>query len=372
MKLAIVALAAVAAVCPAQIAYLADSNTDILHTVDLNTGAATTVGSTLPLGTPSGLAHDGTTLFTLDLGGGALASLDTATGAPTTIGTTGLSGWQDIIWDPQTNQFFGVNQNNTLHAIDTAGNATLVGSTTGGLLTALAYDSTGTLWAVDFFGGSLGTLDTNTAVFTILSTTINGIQGMSFDPVTGVLYASSTNTDSLYTVDTATGVATLVGPHGNGVQFGKGFRIESAVPCQVVEYQTNSPPSTLDIDGVLAAPCVRAVTNLPIGAVGTVSFASTNVGFPYDAGVVLAPLIDVSGGAITTGLGQIVNINPGAGATLFLNGGVNLSLIVPFAGNFTLPVSSGFPLTASIQMINVDPVFPEGFLLSQGCELRIP
>lgn len=374
---ALVVVGLVVAVSPAQTLYLADSNTDTLHTIDITTGAATTVGSTgstnaAGIGTPSGLAHDGVSLYTLDLGGGELATLDTTTGVPTVLGSTALSGWQDITWDPSTGLFYGVNQNGTLHSIDLLGNATLIGSTTPfGLVTAIAFDSAGALWGIDFSSGALGTLSTATGAFTQVSTsTVNNIQGMSFHPGSGILYANSTTTDSLYIIDPLTGTAVLVGAHGNGVAFGKGLRFEYSVPCPLVEYQTNSPPSTLDVDGVIAGPCTRAVTVKPLGSSGTINLASTNVGLPWDAGILSAPLLSASGGALITGLGQIVNLDI-SGPVSFLNGGSTLSLSTVWGSNFTLNfVTPAAPGTFSMQMLNVDPGFPDGFLLSQGSELQ--
>lgn len=368
-------LAFFAAMLPAQTLFLVDSGTDTLYTVDENTGLATAVGPTgsAGLGTPCGLAHDGTDLYTLDLSGGEVMTLDTATGTPTFIGTTALSGWQDITWDPASQQFYAVNQNNTLYSIDLLGNPTLVGTTTGAsLLTAMAFDNTGTLWAMDFSVGNIGTLDLTTGAYTVVAGgTVTGVQGMSFHPATGVLYASSTNTDSLYIVDPATGTSTLVGAHGANVAFAKGMRFQLAVPCPVPQYQTNSPPSTLDVDGVLAAPCNRAVTIKPLNSMGTANFASTNVGQPWEAGIANAPLITFSGGAITTGLGQIVNLDIAGGGVSYLNGGSVLSLGTTWTTNFSLNFQApATPTTFSIQMLNIDPTFPDGFLLSQGCEMQ--
>ena len=174
----------------------------------------------------------------------------------------------------------------------------------------------------------------------------------------------------MYIIDPVTGTTTLVGPHGNGVAFGKGLRFEFTVPCPVVEYQTNSLTSALDVDGVLAASCSRAITIKPLGSAGVVNFASTNVGLPWDAAYLNAPLISASGGAYTTGLGQIVNLNIGASPT-FLNGGSTLGLGTPWASNFTINFNApSAPATFSIQMVNIDPGFPDGFLLSQGCEMQ--
>jgi len=358
----------------AQTLFLCDSNNDILYTCDPSTGAATTVGSTLPMGTPCGLAHDGTSLFALDLGGtGGLYSLSTATGAPTLIGNTNLAGWQDIAWDATTSQFFAVNQNDTLHSINTAGTSTLVGSTPSvHLITGIACDNNGTLWGIDFSGtGALGTIDKNTAVFTVVHpSTISGIQGIAFHPVTNTLYATSTNTDSLYTIDVVTGVVTLIGSHGAGVQFAKGMTF--AATCTFPPYQVNSPYASLTINGVASTGCLPAITNVPGGATVVVAFSSINLGFGFEAVISLGPLLPAFGGALITANGQILNVNLAAPGLLFLNGGAS-PVFQPFPGNFTLSfVAPPGPFTASIQMAVADPIHPDGFVLSQGGQIVIP
>jgi hypothetical protein len=359
----------------AQTLFLADSNNDILYTCDPSTGAATTVGSTLPRVTPCGLAHDGTTLFALDLGGvGGLYSLDTATGAPTLIGNTNLNGWQDLAWDATTSQFFAVNQNDTLYSINTVGTGTLVGSTPPvHLITAIACDNNGTLWGIDFSGaGALGTLDKNTAAFTVVhAVTISGIQGIAFHPATNALYATSTNTDSLYTIDVVTGVVTLIGPHGAGVQFAKGMTFAGNL-CPVPQYQVNNTIASLTIDGVQSTSCSPAITTVASGAAVVVALSSLNVGYGFEAVISFAPLIPTFGGALITANGQILNVDLSAPGLLFLNGGAS-PVFQPFPGSFNLNfVAPPGPFTASIQMVVADPTHPDGFVLSQGGQLVIP
>jgi hypothetical protein len=358
----------------AQTLFLADSNNDILYTCDPSTGAATTVGSTLPRVTPCGLAHDGTTLFALDLGGtGGLYSLSTATGAPTLIGSTNLTGWQDIAWDATTSQFFAVNQNDTLYTVNTAGMATLVGSTPAvHLITGIACDNSGTLWGIDFSGtGALGTIDKNTAVFTVVhASTITGIQGLAFHPVTNTLYATSTNTDSLYTIDVLTGAVTTIGPHGAGVNFAKGMTF--AASCTFSAYQVNSLAASLTINGVATNGCSPAITTLASGATAVIAFSSSNIGAGFEAVVSFGPLLPAFGGALITANGQILSVDLSAPGLLFLNGGV-VPVFQPFSTNFTLSfVAPSGPFTASIQMAVADSGHPDGFVLSQGSQLVIP
>lgn len=363
-----------------QTLYLADSDTDRLLTVDINTGAATVVGSTLPMNTPCGLAHDGINLHALDLGSGGgltggLFTLDTLTGAPTGLGATGLTGWQDIAWDAVTGQFYGVNQagTNNFHAISNTGVATLVGTTTGAnLVTALAFDASGVLWGIAFSPGVLGNIDKNTGTFTTIASTIANIQGMSFHPVTGVLYATNTTTDSLYTIDTVTGVATLIGAHGAGVLFGKGLTFEASA-CPVPQYQLNYLAASLTLDGVAGGACSPAITTVSGGVPVVAAFSSVNTGLVWEAVLANAALVPPGGGAIGTAFGQILNVSLTAPVVVFLNGGAAPGFTTPFPGNFTVGfVAPPGPLTISAQMLVADPIFPDGFVLSQGCQLSVP
>jgi hypothetical protein len=214
----------------AQAAYCVDTNLDILYSLDLNTGAVTSIGSTLSGGlmqTPADLAwkDDTQEIWTIDLAGGRAGTINPATGLFTTVWNTGVSGWQAMAWDHTTSQFFCHNQNGQLHRLDpVTGILTLVGTIPGALITGMDVDATGRLWALNF-SGSLIELDKNTGLQlgpTITTTVIN-FQSLSINP-TGVWYGISTQTASLYTIDPNTGVCTLVGPN-TGTQFVKGMVI---------------------------------------------------------------------------------------------------------------------------------------------------
>jgi hypothetical protein len=75
----------------------------------------------------------------------------------------------------------------------------------------------GVLYGVDIGADQLGTIDRNTAAWTVIGPNgagINALTGLACDPVQNVLYALDPGTNSLFTVNQATGQGTLVGPTG--------------------------------------------------------------------------------------------------------------------------------------------------------------
>lgn len=216
---AIGALAAVlVAAAGAQTLHLIDPDTDTLYTVNPATGAATAVGTTLPGQNGVGLAWDGVWLYTIVNGSPpSLYRVNPTTGAATLVSTLGGGGFEELVWDPFTHRFYGINTGDQLYAFDLSGATTLVGTTPSVQnIAALAIDAAGNLWCIDAAPtGQLGRLDKSTAAYTAGPVTnVPLVMGMSFHPSSGVLYATSGSTDSLYTINTATGAGTLIGAHG--------------------------------------------------------------------------------------------------------------------------------------------------------------
>ncbi len=211
-------------------AYLVDSNLDQLFSVDLATGAATNIASTLNngLSVPADLTWKGDTseLWTVDLSGGELGTIDTTTGTFTAVHQTGMSGWQGLAWDPGTSLFYLANQNGNSYTLDPAiGTLNLQGPSGFALIAALDIDPSGALMGIDFFTGHMVSVDKNTGVGTNLGTMVtNGFQGLGIAS-DGTWYGANTNDDSLHTIDPATGTNTLVGANGAGVVFAKGFDV---------------------------------------------------------------------------------------------------------------------------------------------------
>lgn len=269
-------------------AYLVDSNLDQLFSVDLSTGAATLIASTLNggLATPAGLTWraDTQTLWTVDLSGGEVGTIDVATGTFTPVFTASpTSGWQGIEWDPTTQVFFLLNQNFNLYSLDpTTGVTTLVGASGRPLATALEVDLVGGLWAIGFSDGNLYSVDKTTGAFTLVVTTAPvNMQGLSIAS-NGLMYGANTTTDSLYLIDPTTGGTTLVGAHGAGVQFAKGFEIAvGATGGSIRRIQASGcagpAPFTLQFTG---SPTIgNSVTETLAGVTG-VPFHAYNFGPP--------------------------------------------------------------------------------------------
>lgn len=137
------------------------------------------------------------------------------------------------------------------------------------------------------------------------------------------------------------------------------------------DYQTNSPAATLTINGLNGTPSVPAVTTVAQGAPVLIQFSSTNVGFPFETIIAAAPLVPASGGGLLSPNGQILNVSPFAPVVIWLNGGATPALL-PFPGGFAIGFNAPFvPATLSLQSIHMDGVHPDGYVLSQGCQLTI-
>jgi hypothetical protein len=143
--------------------------------------------------------------------------------------------------------------------------------------------------------------------------------------------------------------------------------------CPSPQWETNSPASSLDIDGNQGTACAAAISVKSAGSPTALNFGSTNVGFGFDTAVALAPLVPLGGGAIVTGNGQIINVDLTAITLVFLNGGALPSFAFPFPGNFTFNFGAPpGPFTISAQMVVLDPGHPDGASLSQGVQLNVP
>jgi hypothetical protein len=157
-----------------QLAYLLGGqggSTQAFGTVDLNTGAFTSLGTISPAVGVTGLGVAGGTLYTDNNGAGTLDSINTSNGALTVIGSSG-----------------GVPMSN-------------FGATTTGL------------YFIDAFTQDLYSINPLRAAPTLIGSTgltISG-PGTALSTNSGTLYFDWFG--SLYTVNTTTGLATLVGPN---------------------------------------------------------------------------------------------------------------------------------------------------------------
>jgi len=167
-------------------------------------------------------------------GGDKLYKLDPTTGVATYVGflnsdirRTIFEG--DLAINPINGRLYGISSNGYLFAIDTTTGRRLDITQIQARLTqdfsAMAFDSTGQLYALDTLNGNLVTLDPNTGKV-LASVNINlklgPGAGMDFNPKTGQLlvadgevlssyYGAGTATKKLYSLDTKTGNLTLIG-----------------------------------------------------------------------------------------------------------------------------------------------------------------
>jgi hypothetical protein len=112
--------------------------------------------------------------------------------------------------------------NSSLYTINpSTGASTLIGVITTAIVTDLAIDPSGSLFAWDLTDGGLMTVNTTTGAGTLVGLTGQPqITGLTFDP-SGNLFGGFS---SLYSVNKATGSTTLIGPLGSNV-YGLAFAV---------------------------------------------------------------------------------------------------------------------------------------------------
>lgn len=139
------------------------------------------------------------------------------------------------------------------------------------------------------------------------------------------------------------------------------------------DYETNDAAADLAIDGVVGTPFQAAVVAHCPGTPFTLSASSTQTGLPFEAAITCSPLRPAqAGGAVSPSGTQTFNIDFGSPSLWFLMGGA-VPQAQPFAGNFTIPGSApGAGTTLTIQQLNGCPPHPDGYALSQGCQLDVP
>lgn len=165
-----------------------------------------------------------TPLLYIDDVNGMLGTVDVATGAVTTIGSTGTV-LTDIAFSP-TGQLYGINEDQLFTIDKSTAALTVVGNLgfTGVHTNSLVFGADGTLYAANT---ALYTLNVTTGAGTRVGTpatrgsAITSSGDLAF--VNGKLYLSSSNsngTDSLFTLDPKLGTATKVGNLGFSQVFG--------------------------------------------------------------------------------------------------------------------------------------------------------
>lgn len=328
-------------------------------------------GITVPQ--PTGLAHSGTRLYTIDPSGagfnGPLWELDPTSGSPTYLGETGLLGWVDIAWDYTRNAIVSFRAS-TLYEIDTSANATVLAPISASVgLQSLAVDQGGVLWATG--GGVLGTLDRATGVFspvTVLSTP--GISLISFHPTNGTLYGVASASGDVHTIDTATGQTSLLGALGSNLQ-ARGLSWEFAgVTAAVTPVGTGCPGANGAVPFLSNVP-----TQLPV--VGNASFAlqvqasapqRNTFWFLADAAVA---------NALPVAPGCSVHLDVTSLLGLWAQGVNPIAVLLADAAGYTalsLPVPNDPALigaTFGLQVLVDDPAAAPGFALTRALEARV-
>ncbi|MCB1085661.1 MAG: hypothetical protein KDM63_01330 [Verrucomicrobiae bacterium] len=195
-----------------------------LYEIDPNTGARTLIGVT-GMNHLGSLAYDPNTDTLYGVGNNSsnvsvLVTLDLTTGAATTIGAVGYSaGSGGLAFDPNTNTLYHISLI-TLRKINTAtGAATIVGSGSISNMDGLAFDpNTNTLYASNSGTNSLYRINTSNGQPTLIGAygVDVALTGLDFDSSTNTIYLSDFQTDRLYTVAPNTGAATPVGPAVTG------------------------------------------------------------------------------------------------------------------------------------------------------------
>ncbi len=151
----------------------------------------------------------------------------------------------------------------------------------------------------------------------------------------------------------------------NNNEFVPVVKIDYAPANVPPQYQVNQAGSSLDLDGSTSAAFNPMTASRCVGANATLNLGSSS-SLPWDLGLTIgASLVPVSGGAITTGSGQIVNLNLVHPSLTFLNG---LAFAFPFAP-LSLPFSVPALPSIQAQMVNLSASNPDGFTLSAGLDL---
>lgn len=230
----VVTVFALAAVSGAATIYSTGNDGTALITIDTNTGSGTLVG-------PSGFAETYAAAFTPDgtlwtiingFANGQLATFNLTTGAATPVGTAW--GTTDVIAleADAAGNLYAAGFNGSFYQVNTVtGQLTLLGNLGFPLIMDMAFDNSGTLWAVAQTGpnnNDLYTVNPATGAGTLVCTLsgVNLDMGLMVDPVTNIMYGTDYVFVSafLYQIDpvacSATPVGTGIGfqaPHGGDI-----------------------------------------------------------------------------------------------------------------------------------------------------------
>ena len=207
-------------------AYVIDSSTDLLGSVDLHTGAVTEIGSTANHGltTPGDLTYQPSSgeLWTVDTDDGQVGRIDTATGTFTPVFGLGTD-FTGLAWHEGDGCFYLGHRNDNVYSLDLTGTLTLLGNTGVGEVASLDTDAFGNLYGITWGSGKIVVIDRVTGAGTLTATTTSQFQDVGIDHLTGDMFAVRHANDSLYSIDPTTGASTIVGTFGPSFPVVRGF-----------------------------------------------------------------------------------------------------------------------------------------------------
>lgn len=302
--------------------------------------------------------RDFSRLYTLDYSDNALRTIDVATGARTTIGVPIPNGnWTGLSSTPD-GRLYAVSAGNganglesTLYTIDplTAA-ATRIGSTrVASVIIDIAFAPDGTLYAVDIGSDALYTLDPATAEATwvgSLGVDANFSQGIAFHHASGVLYwaAYVGGGGQLRVIDTATGASAPIGAFPDDVLVGAiAFENDGTLPWVSAHPPRGQVPAggsaeiELRLDARLADPPGPYTAVLEVAG----AFAGGPAPLPLTMRIGCEDCGHV-GGQITDarqGVAVIASIRLDDGQTVFESTGSAFAIDLP-AGNYAATVSA--------------------------------
>lgn len=164
--------------------------------------------------------------------------------------------------------------------------------------------------------------------------------------------------NNAYTGTQTTG--TLGATNGVKVRFGWSL---SGPP----EYQVNTAGAGLTINGVLGNSGIPAQPTLTVGSAVSAFATGGSVGFPWEVGISLLPLVPRSAGALVTADNELVNVDI-TDPNLFLLW--NFFQSPPFAP-LSLGYPTGAPSVVSLQLIIIDPTVVSGVRCSQPSRVTV-
>jgi hypothetical protein len=191
----------------------------------------------------------------------------------------------------------------------------------------------------------------------------------SLDMVQNYMDYSDDGCMNLFTQGQKTRMQALFNPGGFRVSLLGSMGCGTLTPL----YEVNKPQASLSIDAVQGTPYTPAITSHCFNGNGIIAATSNTGALGYDIALVVAPLVPGTDPfSINTPGGQFVNVNVFHPTLVFLNSGTALANLIPWGGNLILPFASpSTSFMSSAQMVKLDPGSPDGFWLSQGCQLDV-